>query len=274
MPSRTLPSIPSVLTIAGSDSGGGAGIQADLKTFSAHGVHGLTVITCVTAQNPSKVSGIHLCPPQMIEKQLTAIWKPFAPQAVKTGALGSAEIIQAVAQFLRKNKTRKVPLIIDPVLISGSGATLVDLAGEAALETLLLPLAALVTPNIPEAAHFAKRSIDSEKTQRSAAAFLQQKWKIPVLVKGGHGTGSNGELCDVFNDGTQELLLRSRKIRGLKTHGTGCAYSAAIAAACAMGLALSDAIEHAHVFLQGALRSSYSAGGATVLGLDSGAMLH
>ncbi|MCX6922268.1 MAG: bifunctional hydroxymethylpyrimidine kinase/phosphomethylpyrimidine kinase, partial [Verrucomicrobia bacterium] len=217
--------LPVALTIAGSDSGGGAGIQADLKTFAALGVHGTSAITCITAQNPNGVYGIQACSAEIVRRQIEAVFEGLRPAAVKTGMLYSAPIIRVVAEFFGRGQG--VPLVVDPVMVSTSGAQLLKTAAIKALCEELLPLATLVTPNLDEAEILVGGKLSSVSDLRSAARELHQRFGCAVLVKGGHLRGLK-EAVDIFYDGRQELLLSARFIRGVSTHGTGCTYSAAI----------------------------------------------
>lgn len=234
-------SFPIALTIAGSDSGGGAGIQADLKTLAAHAVHGTTVITCVTAQNPKGVLALQAVKPEIVRHQLDAVFAELSPAAVKTGMLYSSAIIRVVAGFLRAG--RRLPLVIDPVMISTSGARLLKPPAIALLKRELLPLAALVTPNLDEAQLLLGRRLTSIEHLRSAARELHETFGCAALVKGGHLRGRKA--ADIFYDGRTELLLTAPFIHGIGTHGTGCTYAAAITANLARGLALPVAVQRA-----------------------------
>jgi hydroxymethylpyrimidine/phosphomethylpyrimidine kinase len=245
--------LPIVLTIAGSDSGGGAGIQADLKTFAALGVHGTSVITCLTAQNPKAVLGVQAANPAMVRQQLEAVFAELAPTACKSGMLYSAEIIRAVAEFFdRKNGP---PLIVDPVMVATSGASLLKPSAVKAACDKLLPLATLITPNLDEAELLLAMKIRDEEDLRAAARQLVKRFGCAALVKGGHLRGTR-EAVDIFNDGKTELLLSAPFVHGVSTHGTGCTYSAAIAAHCAKGLALSHAVREAKQFITQAIAES------------------
>src|SRR6516225_9129769 len=191
--------IPCALTIAGSDSGGGAGVQADLKTFAALGVHGASVLTCVTAQNPQRVLGIEPCSRRMLRLQLEAVFDGLCPAAAKTGMLNSAATVNAVAGFLKK---RKVPLVVDPVIVSTSGAQLLDRAGVQALRETLLPMASLVMPNLYEAGILAGEVPGSPEAMRRVARLLHQRYGCAVLVKGGHLHGTK-EAVDIYYDSQQ-----------------------------------------------------------------------
>jgi len=234
--------MPIALTIGGSDSGGGAGIQADLKTFAALGVHGASAITCLTAQNPNEVRGIQLCALDMVRRQIEAVFAELPPAAVKTGMLFSADMVSVVAAFLRRH--RRPPLIVDPVMVSTSGARLLNAGGLKALREELLPLASLVTPNLEEARILAGAPLDSVEDLRQAARTIQARYGCAALVKGGHLRGSP-KAVDILYDGKQELLLTAPFVKGVSTHGTGCTYSAAIAGYLALGCNLSHAVQMA-----------------------------
>ena len=253
--------LPIALTIAGSDSGGGAGIQADLKTFAALGVHGTSAIACLTAQNPRRVLGVEACSPQMLRQQIEAVFAELPPAAVKTGMLFTAKNIAVVADFFRnaKPKNKNLNLIVDPVMVATSGARLLQPAAEKVLTEKLLPLAALVTPNLDEAEILAAQKIRSPEQMRAAARKIQARFGCAVLLKGGHLKNSR-EALDIFLDGETELLLTAPFVRGVSTHGTGCTYSAAICAALARGHALPHAVEIGKNFITAAIFNSYKIG--------------
>jgi hydroxymethylpyrimidine/phosphomethylpyrimidine kinase len=253
--------IPVALTIAGSDSGGGAGLQADLKTFAALGVHGTTAITCVTAQNPAGVRAIECCRPEMVRRQIEAVFDAFRPAAVKTGMLHSAKTIRVVAAFCRK---QRVPLVVDPVMIATSGAQLLKPDAVQVLMHELLPLATLVMPNLDEASVLIGRRLRSPEDLRSTARELHQRFGCAVLVKGGHLRDTK-QAADFFNDGRNELLLTAPFIRGVKTHGTGCTYSAAVTAFLTRGLKLTAAVVAAKGHVTQAIARNQSASGNSVL---------
>jgi hydroxymethylpyrimidine/phosphomethylpyrimidine kinase len=254
--------IPVAVTIAGSDSGGGAGIQADLKTFASIGVHGTSAITCITAQNPKGVCGIQPVQAVMVTKQLEAIFAEFQPRAAKTGMLFSAEIIRAVAKFFRAH--RRVPLIVDPVMIATSGALLLKPSAIRVLEQELLPLATLVTPNLAEAEVLIGNKISSLEELRSAAKEIHERYGCAALVKGGHLRG-NPHAIDVFYGREGEIALRGKFIKGVSTHGTGCTFSAAIAGYVASGDIFPAAIKLAKKFITRSIRDSVKVSGHTVL---------
>jgi hydroxymethylpyrimidine/phosphomethylpyrimidine kinase len=260
MPKR--PQLPIALTIAGSDSGGGAGIQADLKTFAALGVHGTSAITCITAQNPKGVYGIQACSVEIVRRQIEAVFDAFRPAAVKTGMLYSAPLIHVVAEFLRRHP--RPPLVVDPVMVSTSGAQLLKPAAVKALCVELLPLATLVTPNLHEAEILVGEKLNSVAGLRAAARELHQRFGCAALVKGGHLRGLR-EAVDTYYDGRQELLLSAPFIRGVSTHGTGCTFSAAIAGHLALGYSLGRAVHRAKEYITQAIAQSQTAAGHSVL---------
>jgi hydroxymethylpyrimidine/phosphomethylpyrimidine kinase len=262
-------SLPVALTVAGSDSGGGAGIQADLKTFAALGVHGTCAITCVTAQNPSRVSAIEKCSPRLVGEQMEAVFAGFHPRAVKTGMLYSAEIIRGVVAHLKRHRKAHnlIPLVVDPVMIATSGRRLLRADAIKALRDSLLPLATLITPNLDETSVLVGRPVRSVEDMRSAARELRANFGAAVLVKGGHLRGA-AEAADIFFDGATELLLTAPFVKGVRTHGTGCVYSAAITAQLARGHALPGAVIEAKKFISRAIVQRKFADGHLILGLS------
>ena len=253
---------PVALTVAGSDSGGGAGIQADLKTFAALGVHGTCAITCVTAQNPTGVRGIQPCRPELVRQQIEAVFESFRPAAVKTGMLYSAQLIKAVAEALHPHQP--VCLVLDPVMVASSGARLLQPSAIRALRRDLIPLATLVTPNLDEAATLLNRSLTSPEALRAAAREIHECFGCAALVKGGHLRGLSVAL-DFFYDGRNELMLEAPRIAGVATHGTGCTYAAAIAGYLALGRRLASAVEQAKHFVTHAITHSTRVGSHAVL---------
>jgi hydroxymethylpyrimidine/phosphomethylpyrimidine kinase len=250
------------LTVAGSDSGGGAGIQADLKTFAALGVHGTCAITCVTAQNPNGVRGIQACRPELVRQQIEAVFESFRPAAVKTGMLYSAQLIKVVAESLATH--RPVGLVLDPVMVASSGARLLQPSAIRALRRDLMPLATLVTPNLDEAATLLNRPLTSPEALRAAAREIHESFGCAALVKGGHLRGLSLAL-DFFYDGQDELMLEAPRITGVATHGTGCTYAAAIAGYLALGHRLASAVKKAKQFITDAIAHSARVGSHTVL---------
>jgi hydroxymethylpyrimidine/phosphomethylpyrimidine kinase len=243
---------PVALTIAGSDPSGGAGIQADLKTFHQFGVYGEAVVTLLTVQNTRTVSAVETLRPEFVAQQISAVLNDIRPGAMKTGALGTAAIVEAVAAELAG---ANVPLVVDPVMVSKHGSRLMDAAAEEALVRLLLPLATLVTPNIPEAEALAGMSIVTSQDIADAGRRIQDFGARAVLIKGGHLTGY--EVTDMLLDNGGEITCFSGKRVDTKhTHGTGCTYSAAISAGLAGGSNLLDAVRRAKKFLQAAIESA------------------
>lgn len=247
------------LTIAGSDSGGGAGIQADLKAFSALGVFGSSVVTAVTAQNTRAVTAIAGLPVRMVAAQMDAVFDDLDVSAVKVGMLGDPGVIRAVADALHG---RGLPVVLDPVMVAKSGDRLLAAEAMEAMRSLLLPLATVLTPNLPEAAELlgceAARDEVAQAAQGRALLAMGPRW---VLMKGGHG---EGEVCVDLLAGPQPERLVAPRIATRNTHGTGCTLSAAIAAGLAQGLAVPEAVLRAHGYLQGAIRA------ADRLGVGSG----
>lgn len=242
---------PRVLTIAGSDSGGGAGIQADLKTFAALGAYGMSVVTAVTAQNTLTVKAVHEIPPGVVGAQLAAVLDDIGADAAKIGMLASSELIRVVADGLAEHP--QIPVVLDPVMVAKSGdALLRDDAVEALVE-LLLPRAAIVTPNLPEAERLTGLPAGSETERIDAAAALAERGPA-VLLKGGHGEGDR--LLDLlYVDGSVHRFVNPR-IETTSTHGTGCTLSAAIAAGMAAGRSTLDAVGEAIDYLHGAIAAA------------------
>lgn len=261
---RTTSRTVSVLTIAGSDSGGGAGIQADLKTFAAFGIHGLSAITAVTAQNLHRVVSIHCVPAIEVERQLHAVFEDFDIGAVKIGMLGSAATISVVARFL--SRLRGLQIVLDPVLVSTSGRALLPARALAALRDKLIPLADVLTPNLPEASALLKRPLGSDDDLRMAAGELLNLGAKSVLLKGGHGDAD--PVCDYLVDRTGIQAFRHAR-KPIVVHGTGCVLSAAIAAGLALGHTRMDAVSSAVRYLQKVLRKAYRPGKSNVLVLPA-----
>ena len=240
-----------ILTIAASDSGGGAGIQADLKTITVLGAYGMSALTAVTAQNTLGVNGIHALPATFVRAQIDAVMSDIGATAVKTGMLFNAEIITAVAEALQRHGVSR--LVVDPVMIATSGHSLIEKAALGELRARLLPLAALVTPNLEEASRLTDRPVHTREHMQQAAVMIHAMGPAAVLVKGGH---LEGECVDVLFDGRTHHFFEGPRINTPHTHGTGCTLSAAIATMLGRGLELHDAIEQARQFLTGALRSA------------------
>ena len=250
---------PSVLTIAGSDSGAAAGIQADLKTFAAHGVHGLTAITAITAQNTRAITATRVLPALSVLAQLDAVFADFRIAAVKIGMLGSAANVRLVTSWLHERGLRNI--VLDPVLVASSGRLLLPPAALAALRGKLLPLAQLLTPNVPEAEALLGRSIHGPADLHDAAQELRSLGADSVLLKGGHLHGSaTVRDCFVDNAGQLEFTHRRRKY---SVRGTGCTLASAAAANLALGLPMRDAVARAEQYLQQAFRLARRTGRGT-----------
>jgi hydroxymethylpyrimidine/phosphomethylpyrimidine kinase len=254
---------PVALTIAGSDSGGGAGIQADLKTFAFHDVYGTSALTLVTAQNTRGVSRVQTLDPELVRAQMRAVFEDFPVAAVKTGALGNAQIIVAVADELRG---RDLPLVVDPVMLAKSGDSLLDFHALDALRHHLLPLSTLVTPNLPEAESLLDLEEDFLSDQSNIEALLSRPIPFPLLLKGGHGTGAI--LRDYLLLPNARQTWSSPRQNTRHTHGTGCTLAAAITALLARGTSLSLAVERARDYVQAAIEQ------APELGSGSGPLEH
>jgi len=247
--------IPKALTIAGSDSGGGAGIQADLKTFSAFRVFGMSVITAVTAQNSLGVQGVENLPPAFVAQQLRSVLEDFGADAAKCGMLSTAPIIEAVAAGLIERRIEK--LVVDPVMVAKSGDRLLEPEARAALADRILPLALLVTPNLPEAEVLAGMRVAEPEDMEEAARRIHTMGPRYVLVKGGH---LKGDATDLLWNGRDFTRFSTPRIDSQNTHGTGCTFSAAIAAGLARGQALGDAIRAAKAYVTRAIREGFQAG--------------
>lgn len=258
---------PSVMTIAGSDSSGGAGVQADLKTFTALGVYGTSVVTAVTAQDTARVWDVLVLPARMLGAQFDAVVGDLPPSAVKIGMLGSRENVEMVARKLSALVNAKV--VLDPVFASTSGAVLLPADGVVSLETSLLGLATLVTPNLPEAGVLTGTPVCSVADMEVAARRIHEMGAGSVLVKGGHlgegrsGAEMAGEVVDVFFDGLNLEHLSRPRLR-VSPHGTGCVLSAAIAAHLARGMDLGEAVAEATAFTARAIHSALRIGRASV----------
>jgi hydroxymethylpyrimidine/phosphomethylpyrimidine kinase len=240
---------PVALTIAGSDPSGGAGLQADLKTFHRFGCYGMSVVTLLTVQNTVAVEAVELVSPDLVRRQLAAVAGDIPPAAAKTGALGSAAIIRVVAEWAR---FRPMPLIVDPVMISKHGAELLADEARRALVEELLPVCALVTPNAPEAARLTGIAVDDRDGMRAAAQALAEMGAAAVLLKGGHVGGA--EAADLLFRAGRESWLSAPRVDTPHTHGTGCVTAAAITAGVARGLELEAAVRRAKAFVTDAIR--------------------
>ncbi|GLQ97360.1 bifunctional hydroxymethylpyrimidine kinase/phosphomethylpyrimidine kinase [Dyella mobilis] len=261
MPDKPTP--PVALTIAGSDSGGGAGIQADLKTFHAHHVHGLSVIAAITSQNTRGVTAVHPVPLVHIRSQLDAVFDDFPIAAVKTGMLGNARTVQLVASALRKRKPAW--LVVDPVMISTSGSRLLDEDAIDALVNELIPLADVLTPNLPEAEALLGRPLRTARQMADAGTDLLAMGSAGVLLKGGHGRGS--EVTDRYFDDRGVVEIRHARLPR-EGHGTGCTLASAIAAELALGRAPRSAVRRAATYVHRALERGYRPGGGAAYVLE------
>jgi hydroxymethylpyrimidine/phosphomethylpyrimidine kinase len=256
------PQRPIALTIAGSDPGGGAGLQADLKTFAALGVYGYSVLTQVIAQNSTHVTDVEHASEEIVKHQLETLLEECTPIAVKTGALANVDIVKTVARAI---KDLKLPApVVDPVLVSSSGARLLGSKGKRAMRKKLLPLARVITPNIPEAEALARMEIDSDAALREAATVIVKMGAQAVVIKGGHGSDDKSA-NDLLYDGKNFVEFKGSRIAGDGAHGTGCAFSAAIAAYLARGENLEDAVRGAKRYVTAALKNSFKLGSGRAL---------
>ncbi len=243
---------PTALTIAGSDSGGGAGIQADLKTFQRFGVYGTSALTLITAQSTVGVQEVHLLPLELVNRQISAVAEDFDLSAAKTGALGSAELVEGVASAVEDHAIPN--LVVDPVMISKHGDSLLADEAVASLKQWLIPKAALITPNLHEAARLLGSDVDSEARMRDAARALHDLGPGAVLLKGGHLPGK--EAVDLLYDGHVFERLAAARTDTPHTHGTGCTHSAAITALLARGETLVEAVRQAKAFITRAISTA------------------
>ena len=259
---------PIALTIAGSDSSGGAGIQADLKTFTVLGVYGASVITAQTAQNTTGVQGVHAVPPEFVAAQMRSVFGDLRVGAIKTGMQATAAIIRAVADGLA-DMGPDIPLVLDPVMVATSGDVLLAVDAIDTLKTVLIPRAILITPNLPEAAELlGTTTATTEDEARDQLDGLARLGARAVLLKGGHGGG--GEAVDFLSSGGAVIRLASPRIATRNTHGTGCTLSAAIAAHLALGADLETAVRAAKAYVHGAI----AAGAGLEIGAGSGPVDH
>ncbi len=247
--------VPKALTIAGSDSGGGAGIQADIKTFAAHGVYGTSAITAVTAQNTREVIAVAEVPEEVVAAQIDSVLEDIGAGAIKTGMLSSARIVSTVCERI---EAWGIPTVVDPVMISKSGNFLLSPDAVSAVKRELIPLSLIVTPNYHEAAALTGVEIESDHDAREAARRLSDLGARIVVIKGGHRPG---EPIDLVYDGSSFGELSAERVETDNTHGTGCTYSAAITANIALGYGPLESIARAKLYLTEALRSSYRVGG-------------
>ncbi len=252
-----------VLTIAGSDSGGGAGIQADIKTMTMNGVFAMSAITALTAQNTLGVQGIYEVPPDFLALQLDSVFTDLRPDAVKTGMVSSVEIVETIAERLTFYKADNI--VVDPVMVSTSGARLIKDDAIAALKKYLFPIAAVLTPNIPEAEVLYGDNIGDESDMERAAAEIGERYSSAVLLKGGHSVNDANDL--LYSEG-KLVWFKGKRIDNPNTHGTGCTLSSAIASNIAKGCSMEDAVGRAKEYISGALSAMLD------LGAGSGPMDH
>lgn len=244
------------MTIAGSDSGGGAGIQADLKTFAAFGVYGTSAITAITAQNTLRVTAVHELPPEMVAAQIDAIVKDIGVDAAKTGMLANASIIEAVAKKVKEHGIEK--LVVDPVMVAKSGDPLLRTEAVQALKEKLLPLAYVITPNLPEAEVLVGRELKGEGEIREAAKEIHKMGPKFVVIKGGHRTG---DAIDLLFDGQAFQVFRAERVETPHTHGTGCTFAAGLTACLAKGMTVAEAVMAVKAYIIEALKQAYPVGG-------------
>ena len=252
-----------VLTIAGSDCSGGAGIQADIKTICMNGGYAMSVITALTAQNTTGVSAIYEVTPEFLEAQLTAVFEDIFPDAVKIGMVSDEKLIKVIADCLQKYKPRNI--VLDPVMVATSGAKLIKDEAIATLTKYLMPLATVITPNIPEAEILSDMKIESKEDMEKAAKIVSEKYSCAVLLKGGHSLNDANDL--LYGKDGKEWFIGER-IDNKNTHGTGCTLSSAIATNLAKGESLKSAVENAKQYISGALSAGLD------LGHGSGPLMH
>lgn len=257
--SMSTSTLPAVLTIAGSDSSGGAGIQADIKTIAAHGLFAECAITAITAQNTCGVRSIQNIGPTIVADQIDMVFEDIRPAAVKIGMVSSSAIIEKIAECLKRWEAQNI--VVDPVMVATSGARLIDEDAQEALTSRLFPLATLITPNIPEAELLAGTSIKDEASQEQVARLLVQRYGCATLVKGGHriNEASDALACEA-SDGAKTTWFTHPRVDNPNTHGTGCTLSSAIACGLAQNLPLADAVEAAKRYLTGALEAQLDLG--------------
>ena len=251
------------LTIAGSDSSGGAGIQADIKTMTANGVYAMSAITALTAQNTTGVTGIMEVTPEFLSLQLEAVFTDIYPDAVKTGMVSSGDLIKTISATLKKYNAKNI--VVDPVMVATSGAKLISDEAIEILKAELLPLATVITPNIPEAEVLSGMTIKNEEDMIEAAKAIYEKFNCNVLLKGGHQINDANDL--LYRDGGY-VWFKGKRIDNPNTHGTGCTLSSAIASNLAKGENLDDAVKHAKEYISGALAAMLD------LGKGSGPLAH
>ena len=252
------------LTIAGSDSCGGAGIQADIKTMTANGVYAMSAITALTAQNTTGVSDIYEVSPEFLQAQLKAIFEDITPDAIKIGMVSSSDLIKTIAKSLKEYNGKNI--VLDPVMVATSGAKLISDDAISTLKEYLIPLATVITPNIPEAEVLSNMEIHNEEEMIKAAAVISEKYDCAVLCKGGHSINDANDL--LFQKGKEPVWFHGKRIDNPNTHGTGCTLSSAIASNLAKGRDLETSVRYAKNYISGALAAMLD------LGKGSGPMNH
>ena len=252
-----------VLTIAGSDCSGGAGIQADIKTITAHKLYAMSVITALTAQNTTGIYGMMEVTPEFLTKQMECIWSDIVPDAIKIGMVSSSELISTIADKLRAVKAKNI--VVDPVMVSTSGSRLLAEDATKALIEKLLPIATVITPNIPEAEVLSGIGIECEADMVKAAKLIAKAFPCAILIKGGHSTKDANDL--LYTEETEKWFY-GKRIATTNTHGTGCTLSSAIASNLALGYNLTESIGNAKEYLSGALKANLN------LGIGSGPLDH
>lgn len=255
--------IKTALTIAGSDSSGGAGIQADIKTMTCNGVYAMSAITALTAQNTTGVTAIQEVSPDFLKEQIKDVVTDIFPDAVKTGMVSSSELIRAIAESIKEFNLKNI--VVDPVMVATSGAKLISDNAIKTLEKELLPLATVITPNIPEAQVLSGTKITSEKEMQKAAETISRRFRCSVLLKGGHNLN---DANDYLFDGSEGTWFFGKRIENPNTHGTGCTLSSAIASNLAKGLSLPQSVKNAKDYISGALQAMLN------LGKGSGPLMH
>lgn len=252
-----------VLTIAGSDCSGGAGIQADLKTMTAHKIYGMSVITSLTAQNTTGVYGIMDASPEFVEKQIDCVFEDIRPDAVKIGMVSNKDIIKVIAKKLKEYNASNI--VADPVMVSTSGKSLLSPDAMETLINVLLPIGTIITPNIPEAEKISGIHIENAEDMESAAKIIGEKCRVAVLVKGGH---SVNDANDLLYDGGKLTWFNTKKVENNNTHGTGCTLSSALACNLALGFSLEESVKNAKNYITDAI------GAGLNLGKGSGPLDH
>lgn len=260
---KSKPKIKTALTIAGSDSSGGAGIQADLKTMTCLGVYGMSAITALTAQNTTGVAGILESTPEFLAKQLDCVFTDIMPDAVKTGMLSSKRLIEVIADKLKNYNAKNI--VVDPVMVSTSGSKLISNEAVNSVRELLFPIATVITPNIPEAEVLSGKAIKTQADMEHTARLISEKYGCSVLIKGGHSVEDANDV--LFHNGNL-TWYRTKRIDNPNTHGTGCTLSSAIASYLALGNSLEHAVQNAKDYLTGALEYGLD------LGKGSGPLAH